>query len=508
MTNKLSWASEDIVKSHNYDNNGNIPMNTNFIDDLLEFINNIPQQDTIKIFDIGCGNGRIYWDLKEKLKKSFYYIGVDCNELLINIAKNNIPSNNSEFYHMDIDNADKTFFNKYKNYIFLFESTFSMINKPMETLEKILPITNYILFTRLHVIKPKCNSLQIYNVPHIWDGMAEPSPNWRFSKNLLIKNNSFRYQDGIIIHEKKDEIFMNLYLIKNEKFLFYNYIPTIAKHILDVPLNNYPTGIIPKHNYPTFEVNKIQEGDVIFVKTDLLKIFFNNYYSKIKNKFILISGVGGKDVDIFYKCFLDNNSKIITWIGCNLLFEHPKCFKIPIGFEEPERRINGPADGEGGDQKTLEEMFNNKKKIQDKYNKLLITYIGNTHSSRQYIKEHFTNKDFVYFADKLRFKDYMTKINEYKFVLCPRGCGTDTHRFWEVLLMGSIPVIEKDGLYSLYEKFPCIIIDNFQDVTIEMLNNFQIEVEKQENIEKFLLIRNFQDMILSHIEKCITHMNK
>jgi len=289
-------------------------------------------------------------------------------------------------------------------------------------------------------------------------------------------------------------------MIKNEKFLFYNYIPTLAKHVLDFPLDKYPQGIIPKHNYPEFNIANIQEGDIIFVKTDLLKFFFNNFYSQIKNRFVLITGVAGKDVEKFYKCFLDNNSKIITWIGCNLLFDHPKCFKIPIGFEEPERRINGPADGEGGDQNTLEEMFNIQKNISDKNNKLLITYIGDTHGSRQGIKKYFANKPFVYFADKLRFKDYMNKINDYKFVLCPRGCGTDTHRFWEVLLMGSIPVIEKDELVSLYEKFPCIIVDKFQDVTIEMLNNFQNDIEKQKNIEKFLIINNFQNMILSHIE--------
>ena len=115
-------------------------------------------------------------------------------------------------------------------------------------------------------------------------------------------------------------------MIKNEKFLFYNYIPTLAKHVLDFPLDRSHRGIIPKHNYPEFIINNIQEGDIIFVKTDLLKMFFNKIFSQIKNRFVLITGVAGKDVEKFYRCFLDNNSKIITWIGCNLLFDHPKCF--------------------------------------------------------------------------------------------------------------------------------------------------------------------------------------
>ena len=67
-------------------------------------------------------------------------------------------------------------------------------------------------------------------------------------------------------------------MIKNEKFLFYNYIPTLAKHVLDFPLDRSHRGIIPKHNYPEFIINNIQEGDIIFVKTDLLKMFFNKIF--------------------------------------------------------------------------------------------------------------------------------------------------------------------------------------------------------------------------------------
>ena len=45
-------------------------------------------------------------------------------------------------------------------------------------------------------------------------------------------------------------------------------------------------------------------------------------------------------------------------------------------------------------------------------------------------------------------KDYlqpkkMANISaEFKFVACPRGNGTDTHRFWETLYRGSIPVVK------------------------------------------------------------------
>ena len=281
-----------------------------------------------------------------------------------------------------------------------------------------------------------------------------------------------------------------------ETFLFYDYIPILAKHVLDFPIERYTQyGLKPKHNYPPFNINNIKENDIIFVKTDLLPYFFNNIFNNIRNKFILLTGVAGLDVTLQYKTFLDND-KLIKWIGCNICFEHPKVVKIPIGFEEPERCRNGSADkGIGGDQLLLKELYDKRKKIEEKENKLLITYIGNTHNSRNNILNNFKNKDFINNVNKMTFDKYMEEINKYRFVLCPRGAGTDTHRFWEVLLMGSIPVVEKNGLYDLYNNFPCIIVNNFNEVTKELLDNYIVDTQKYNNIDNFLIIKNFNKLI-------------
>lgn len=39
------------------------------------------------------------------------------------------------------------------------------------------------------------------------------------------------------------------------------------------------------------------------------------------------------------------------------------------------------------------------------------------------------------------FKDYLQELSTYRFCLCLRGNGLDTHRFWECLYLGVIPVI-------------------------------------------------------------------
>lgn len=271
------------------------------------------------------------------------------------------------------------------------------------------------------------------------------------------------------------------------KFLFYNYLPVLADHIIDAKYSNR----IVHHNYPPFIIDNIKNNDVIFVAVDFLSIFFQQYYPKIKNKFYLLSGVGGLDVNNNFLKYLKED-KIIKWIGCNLLFKHSKIKKIPIAFEENELP--------GGNQILLNKLYNYKSAFHNKINKLLITKMGNTHVSRYNIKNIFENKDFCdILTDRLPFEDFMNKINKYKFVLSPRGRGTDTHRFWEILLVGSIPIVESSGLDDLYNKFPCIIIKSFLEINKNLLDSYQYDSEKEKNIEKYLLIENFNSMISEEI---------
>ena len=76
------------------------------------------------------------------------------------------------------------------------------------------------------------------------------------------------------------------------KFICYNYLPTLADYVFDLPINNYlNVGITPLHNYPTLHnTSQLKEGDKIFIKTDLLQFFFNNIFPNIQTKIYLITG--------------------------------------------------------------------------------------------------------------------------------------------------------------------------------------------------------------------------
>jgi hypothetical protein len=88
----------------------------------------------------------------------------------------------------------------------------------------------------------------------------------------------------------------------------------------------------------------------------------------------------------------------------------------------------------------------------------------------------------------------MKQISKYKFVVCQKGNGIDTHRICEVLLMGSVPIIEHSGLDDMYEQWPVLLVDNFQDINI---SSFQWDEEKyQQFLDIFWLRDAFKDRLL------------
>ena len=72
-------------------------------------------------------------------------------------------------------------------------------------------------------------------------------------------------------------------------------------------------------------------------------------------------------------------------------------------------------------------------------------------------------------------------------------------QFWEIILMGSVPIVEKSGLDSLYNKFPCIIIDSYKNLNYKLLESYVYDEEKSKNIEKYLFIKNFKNEVFHFI---------
>lgn len=64
---------------------------------------------------------------------------------------------------------------------------------------------------------------------------------------------------------------------------------------------------------------------------------------------------------------------------------------------------------------------------------------------------------------------FLQDIRSHDFVLCPAGNGVDTHRLWETLYMGSIPIVKRDIAHSGWTDLPILFVDDWAEVTYDRL---------------------------------------
>jgi hypothetical protein len=61
--------------------------------------------------------------------------------------------------------------------------------------------------------------------------------------------------------------------------------------------------------------------------------------------------------------------------------------------------------------------------------------------------------------------NYLASLRKNNFVLCPEGNGLDTHRLWETLYMGGVPVVtSSEYLNSLYNRLPVVVLDSWKQL--------------------------------------------
>lgn len=64
---------------------------------------------------------------------------------------------------------------------------------------------------------------------------------------------------------------------------------------------------------------------------------------------------------------------------------------------------------------------------------------------------------------------FLREIRNHSYVLCPRGNGVDTHRLWETLYMGSIPIVLWDSAHAGWTDLPILFVNSWDEVTEERL---------------------------------------
>lgn len=216
----------------------------------------------------------------------------------------------------------------------------------------------------------------------------------------------------------------------------------------------------------SFKPDAVLTGSIVFVRTFCLTQFFTKVHRFIKNPYILVTHIDDHDIPSGYKNYL-KDPKIIAWFSINALMQGcAKLIPIPIGVNQ-DRSIYK-------NQKEINNIFYKMRNHQEKKALLYMNFsvkgkTGTVYKERMELHELFKEKCFCTVGEMQPFTEYLEEMARHKFALCPRGAGQDTYRTWEALLVGTIPIVLRSNLNSLYAGLPVLIVDSWSMITEEFL---------------------------------------
>jgi len=96
------------------------------------------------------------------------------------------------------------------------------------------------------------------------------------------------------------------------------------------------------------------------------------------------------------------------------------------------------------------------------------------------------NKSIRFLSTSKSFTSIIKDYCSYNFVLAPRGNGLDTHRLWELLLCGVIPIVKTSPLDAMYlqNQLPVVIVDKWDDLNTDTTAKLSEWYEKYSHLLK------------------------
>ncbi len=225
--------------------------------------------------------------------------------------------------------------------------------------------------------------------------------------------------------------------------------------------------IDPNH----LEINfPLVKDAIIYCKTDYLDNLFS-YIQHSQSKYILITHMSDKAINL--DRFSKKSDCVKKWFAENAVYDHPDLIPVPLGLENHR----SPCKGYSTDHEWLVDNVERLRRLPKSFS----AYCNwNSHSDKRLRNAGRTARKMaleqlgmsvglkVRIDHKLPFPEYCEEMTSYKFVACPRGCGVDTHRLWEALYIGCVPIVIKHRIYRDY-TLPIIQVKDWTEVTLNKL---------------------------------------
>lgn len=209
-----------------------------------------------------------------------------------------------------------------------------------------------------------------------------------------------------------------------------------------------------------FDPIQAKRGDWVFVNGDYINTLFNRLLLTSK-RFIFV--IHNTDQPFTYQKLQKLKPYSIHIYAINTTTIDPILTTIPLGFVD--KQLNFLSTFKPSFEERPYEIYMNFTMVtnMDKRNECYLI---------------FKDSDKVTKKQNCSIEEYYNDLCKSKYVLCPEGTGIDTHRVYESILCGAIPVVLRNSLSHMYEKLPVCILDKWTDEFYEHnIRNFLLKPE-------------------------------
>lgn len=184
----------------------------------------------------------------------------------------------------------------------------------------------------------------------------------------------------------------------------------------------------PRFRHQRITSREISMARVIFCPSHKLEEMLETYGNKICASVLIL---GNSDRD-FENLEFKYPISIKHIFAQNLLTPSARGTILPIGLENRRLATNGQL-----------KLFSSNSFMTEKKNQILVGPFSNTHIERQiFFEEVFDECDEIISAFERQSPEIYAYISsKFRYIVAPRGNGVDTHRFWEALYRGSLPIV-------------------------------------------------------------------
>jgi len=202
----------------------------------------------------------------------------------------------------------------------------------------------------------------------------------------------------------------------------------------------------------------------VFCQTDHIFEFFRWARTKLC-RFVVISHES--DHTLTPAHFSSRSWNVTKWFGANCAVRQPDCCPLPLGLANDSSHL------------TLKREHFDKEfpPFHDRKRLLYVNHREETNPDvRGGLKAHFRSLPWAEVENAPEsggLDSFLNSLASSRFVLCPPGNGIDTHRMWETLAAGAVPVVLRNPVTEHFAAHArMLVVENFRDVSRELLESY------------------------------------